>query len=282
MDRKQPDYLKGLKEIRNAALLLGLGCAYLCEVPFLKKIGLGIHSQIDALRGDIRALKKRFPGKFAHEIDTDDVLEEIRKMSLWLQNPDQALGEKCTIGELGRELEGNVEKLSSSIGSIRDQVEGEGLSYTKKDSFLNLFGVLSRSGSHAASGMAKVMKVLAGLALLFGLVFAFLFITMEKEKDVRGIIASKKAQIRSQEEIIDALDQEKQQILEQSEALQKDDLSRQDKVAILELDMKIHELDERQQQAEVQIRMREKEIQQQEEKIEEMKRKSFLQRLLRR
>ena len=71
-------------------------------------------------------------------------------------------------------------------------------------------------------------------------------------------------------------------LFEEVRALEKDYLSRQEKLAILELEMKIRELEDRRQQAEVQINAHEAEIERQEEKIGEMKRKSLFRRLLRR
>lgn len=282
MDGKKPNYLKGLREIRNGAHLLSLANAYLCEEPFLKKIGASIHAQIEGIQVGISALKKKFPGKFAHDIDTEEILEEIRRISQNLQNPDQTVQEKCTVGELGHELEDRLQKLSSTIGSIRDQVEGAGLTYTKKDSFLNLFGGLRHSGGRAASGLGTLLKVFAGLLVLLAIAVAVLFFTMEKEKDLLGNIAAKKAHIRSQEEIIEELDREKQQLMQEVRAMEKSDLSRQEKLAILELEMEVRALEERRQQAEVQIHTHEAEIDRQEEKIAQMKRKSLIRRLLRR
>ncbi|MFC1581210.1 hypothetical protein ACFL4N_09935, partial [Thermodesulfobacteriota bacterium] len=84
MDSNLSDQFRGLTEIRNGAHLLSLGNAYLCEEYFLKKIGSSMHSQIDGLKGDIHALKDRFPGKFVDEIDTEAVLEEINEISMRL------------------------------------------------------------------------------------------------------------------------------------------------------------------------------------------------------
>ena len=281
MDPNQPDQFRGLREIRNGAHLLCLGNAYLCEASFLKKIGSSMHSQIDGLKEDILALKDRFPGKFVDEIDTEAVLGEINEISLRLQNPDQELNERCTIGDLGRELETHLETLTDTIGSLRDQVEGGGLTYTKKDSFLDMFGGLRHSGSLAASGLGKALKIIAVILGLCAIAFIVLFFTMEKEKALLGRIATSESHIRSQQEILSGLDREKQQLFEKTTALQAGDITRQEKVEILDLVMKIHDLEERRQKVQVQIHVQENEIKRHREKVEAMKKKSLLQRLLR-
>jgi hypothetical protein len=282
MDPNRPGKFRGLIEIRNGAHLLSLGNAYLCEVSFLKKIGTSMHSQIDGLKGDILALKDLFPGKFVDEIDTEAVLGEINEISLRLQNPDQELNERCTIGDLGRELETHLETLTNTIGSLRDQVEGGGLTYTKKDSFLDIFGGLRHSGSHARSGLGKAFKIIAGILVLCAIAFIILFSTMVKEKALLGKIAVSESHIRSQQEILSGLDEEKKQLFEKTTALQEGDITRQEKLEILDLEMKIHDLEERRQKVQVQIHAQENEIKKHRERVDVMKKKSFIQRLLRR
>lgn len=281
MDSNLPNQFQGLREIRNGVLLLSLGNNYLCEVPFLKKIGESIHSQIDPLRGDILALKEQFPGKFVDEIDTETVLEEIGEISLRLQNPDQELNEKCTIGELGIELETHLEKLTNTIGSLRDQVEGVGQTYTKKDSLVDMFGSVGRSGGYAASGLGKVFKILWVFLGICAIAFFALFFTMESQKDLLGKIATNEAHIRSQQEILAGLDREKQELMEQLKVLERDDMTRQEKLEAIDLNMKILNLEQRGQKLRLQIQVQLDMMSEHRKKIQEMQKKSFIQRLLR-
>ncbi|MFH1349455.1 MAG: hypothetical protein ABII26_00815, partial [Pseudomonadota bacterium] len=61
-----------LNGLRDQALLLDLGQAYLCKESILQKMGAEMDSNATQLSLDIQALKKRYPGKFAREIDTDE------------------------------------------------------------------------------------------------------------------------------------------------------------------------------------------------------------------
>ncbi len=272
---------QGIREIRNGAYLLSLGNAYLCEAPFLIKIGENIHSQIDGLKGDITAIKDQFPGKFLAEIDTDAVLAEISALSLHLQNPDQALNEKCTIGELGNELETLLEKLTTTLDSLRNQVEGRGLTYSTKDSFLAMFGGVRQSGGYAASRLKMMLKVIGVVIVLCAVAFFSLFLTMENEKDILGKITAHQAHIRSQQEILSELDREMQALIEQAAPLEKDNATRQEKLEYIELNMKIHDLEQRRQQVQEQIQTQRNEIKTDQAEIKAMKKKSFLERLLR-
>jgi hypothetical protein len=281
MDSNLPNQFRGLREIRNGVLLLSLGNTYLCEAPFLKKIGKTIHTQIDGIKGDILALKDQFPGKFVDEIDAEMTLEEINAISLRLQNPDQELNEKCTIGELGTELETHLEKLTATIGAIRDQVEGAGLSYTRKDFFRNIFGGARQPGGRAFTAARRVFKLMVVFLALCVVAFFSLYFTMEDEEDLRGKIAAHEAHIRSQQEIMSGLDREMQQLTEETAALDRDDVSRQERLERIELNVQIHDLEQRRQKVQLLVQVQLDEIRKHRKEIKEMKKKSFLQRLLR-
>lgn len=277
MDSNLPNQFRGLREIRNGVLLLSLGNTYLCEAPFLKKIGKSIQTQIDGIRGDILALKDQFPGKFVDEIDAEEALDEINAISLRLQNPDREVNEKCTIGELGTELETHLENLTATVDAIRDQVEGVGQTY----SFADRFGAGRQSGGPAFSIMGKAFKVMVAFLVICVVVFLSLFFTMEDEEDLLGKIAVHETHVRSEREILSGLDREMEQLTEKTAALERDDVTRQERLERIELNVQIHDLEQRRQKVQMQVQVQLDEISKYRKKIKELKKKPFLQRLLR-
>lgn len=281
MDFDPQNNFGALKEIRDRVLMLSLGNAYLCEEPFLKKIGQAINLNLVKLKEDIISLKKRFPGKFTDEVETDEILNGINSIAQHLQNPDKEINEKCTVGALGRELEESVNTLTEAINAIRIQVEGESPVYTKADSILGLFGWLRPVGNLMATLSGFIVKLFVFLIIASILIFSYLFLTMEKEGSILKGIAKSEAYIQSQQEILSQLDYEKEQISRQIESIEKRGLNRQDKIEIMDLEMGINKIDDKRHKIEAEISMYDKELKDNQRKIEEIKKKSFIKKLLR-
>jgi len=281
MDFDPQSNFGALNEIRDRVLMLSLGNAYLCEEPFLKKIGHVINLNLLKLKEDITSLKKSFPGKFTDEVETDEILNGINSIAQHLQNPDKEINEKCTVGALGRELEESVNTLTEAINAVRIQVEGESPVYTKADSILGLFGWLRPVGNLMATLSGFIGKLFIFLIIASILIFSYLFLTMEKEGSILKEIAKSEAYIQSQQEILSQLDYEKDQISRQIEAIEKRGLNRQDKIEIMDFEMGINKLDDKRHKIETEISMYDKELKDNQRKIEEIKKKSFIKRLLR-
>lgn len=270
-----------LSELRDNTIMLVLGNAYFCEEPFLKKIGLSIDSHVQKLRGDILTLKKEFPGKFVHEVNTDDILEAIQDLARQLQNPDQSLNERCTVGELGQELGGHVDTLTGAVKSIKDQIYGKTPAYTKTESIANVFGPLQGTGTLLAGLLRFITKALIILVLLSILPFTYLFLTIETENSLSKELAQHEAFIKSQQEILSGWASEKERIAKEIDKARESAKDRQDKIGILDLNMGLHKVDEEVRKLEIAIHIREKKIKDSRKKIDGMKRTSFLKRLLR-
>jgi hypothetical protein len=73
----------------------------------------------------------------ASDVDMGTVVEDIRSIAQDLKDPDTGLDDKCTAGELGRELEKSVEALTSAVKTLIAKVEGELPEYSKKDAVLD-------------------------------------------------------------------------------------------------------------------------------------------------
>ncbi len=272
---------KSIRGIRDMALMLSLGNAYLCDAVFLKKIGLTIDTHLKELKRDILSLKKQFPGKFVKEVDADQVLEGIQLKAQRLQQPDKEITKKCGAGELGRELEASVSALLGTIDAIRVQVEGEVEGYTTKEALLTQVGRVKSLGRQIVALLSLVLKLCGVLVLVGAMVFGYLFFTMESEEALLKELNQSESHVQAQLELIVRLQAERKQISKQLDSMPEGELNREDKVEIINLNMQMHKLDDRMHNAEVQIDIHERKIRDMEKKVAELRSKTFLQRILR-
>jgi hypothetical protein len=270
--------IESLGRIRSSALLLSLGNAYLCEEPFLIKIGRSIDVNLKRLKEDISFLKSKFPGKFTREVDTDEIINEIHSTAQNLMEPDDKLNKRCTVGELGRDLETTITTLSDAIKVIKGQIDGSGATYTKKDSVLKLAGGFQSLWSFIRTAAIVSLKILIGLILISILPFAYLFLTMETEGSFLKEITKSQIHIQVQEDIVSQIDQRKEEFSQKIRSLEKGRVSRQDKVEIMDLEIEIHNIDEERQRAEFEIDTHKKKVTDYQRRIKELKETPFTKR----
>ena len=273
----QPSFAS-LSEIRDKAMLLSIGKAFLCEEVFLKKIGHSMDESLEHLREDILSLKMMFVGQFVEDVDTDSLLDELHSQAELLQSPDRRVTDKCTVGALGTEMEEAVQTLAVAIKTIKSKVEGEVEEYTKKDSIVK--GAKS-AGSLVSSVVSFVIKTVILLLLLALGPAIYLGVTMDREGSLQKQIAESKASIQSQKAQIASVRKERDELAVRAESSQGDNLSRQQKVEIMDLSVKVHSLDQKIHKAEAEITEHERRIKMNQQKIEEIKLKTFQQRFLR-
>jgi len=267
-----------LHEIRDKAILLSLGKAFLCEEVFLVKIGHAIDESLEHLREDILSLKMRFVGKFVEDVDTDSILDDLHSQAGFLQAPDRRVTDKCTVGTLGAELEETVGVLTQAIRTIKGKVEGEVEEYTKKEAVVK---GAKTAGSLVSSVVSLGIKLVVLLFLLALGPAIYLGVTMDREGSLQNQIAENKATIQSKRAQIESLRKERDELSGRIESSQGDNLSRQQKLEIMDLNVKVHALDQRVHKAEAEITEHERLVKLSQQKIEEMKAKPFLQRFLR-
>ena len=273
----QPSFAS-LSEIRDKAMLLSIGKAFLCEEVFLKKIGHAMDESIEHLREDIFSLKMMFVGQFVEDVDTDTLLDELHSQAELLQSPDRRVTDKCTVGTLGTEMEEAVQTLAVAIKTIKSKVEGEVEEYTKKDAVVK---GAKTAGSLVSSVVSLVIKTVILLLLLALGPAIYLSVTMDREGSLQKQIAESKASIQSQKAQIASLRKERDELAARAESSQGDNLSRQQKVEIMDLSVKVHSLDQKVHKAEAEITEHERRIKMNQQKIEEIKLKTFQQRFLR-
>lgn len=273
---------RSIHGIRDMALMLSIGNAYLCDTVFLKKIGLTIDTHLNELKSDISSLKKQYPGKFVKEVEADQVLEDIQSTARRLQEPDEDLTKKCGAGELGIELEANVDALIDTVDALRMQVEGELEGYSKKEAILTQVGRVKSLGHLIAVLITLAFKVVGVLILAGAMVFSYLYFTMESEEGLHKELDRSESHVEEQIKLIARLKAERTQISGKLDSIPGGELNREEKVEVISLNVQVHSLDERVHSAEVQIDVHKRKIKDMEKRLAEMREKSFLQRLLRR
>ena len=269
-----------LREIRDRAYLLSLGNIYLCETVFLTKIGKEIDALLDTFGEEILSIKKRFPGQMASDVDMGTVVEDIRSIAQDLKNPDTGLDDKCTAGELGRELEQSVEALTSAVKTLIAKVEGELPEYSKKDAVLDALVVAKTPARMVSSTIALILKGIVLLLLLALGPFTYLVVTMDTEESLRKQISQSQTQISSVRERMASLERERTGIIKDIEALKADNPVREDRISAIDLNMRAHALDDNLAKAEVELANLEETMEGKLARIEKLRNKSFLQRLL--
>jgi len=267
-----------LHDIRDKAILLSLGRAFLCNEAFLMKTGHSMDESIEHLKEDIQSLKMRFVGKFVEDVNTDGILEQLHSHAQLLQRPDKRVMDECTVGKLGADLEQTLQTLTEAIKIIKGKVEGEVEDYTKKDAVVK---GAKTAGSLFSSVVSLVIKLIMLLVVLALGPAIYLGVTMDREGSLQKQVVESKGYIQSQKTQIALLRKEREELSGRIESSKGDNLSRQQKLEIIDLNVKVHGLEQKVQKAEVEIAEHERIIKAAQQKIEEIKSKTFLQRFLR-
>ncbi|MFC1890780.1 hypothetical protein ACFLZT_00120 [Thermodesulfobacteriota bacterium] len=270
-----------LLELRRNALLMSIANSHLCEDVFLTKIGKSIEKSVLALKEDISALKKGFPGKFANEVDTDSMLVKINETAKAMLEPVDEIREKCVIGELGKDLEDNVKSVVSAVKNIKVQVFGPEVTYTNKDSVSKIFSPLKDFGSSLRGPAVQGLKILCLVIIIAIPVFSYLYFSMESEDEILAKISVNDTGIIAQQDLINSLAGEEAKVSAEIASLEKGAIDRTQKIAILDLEMEIHRISESRHKAEAEIAGFKDDNAKNLQTIEEIKRVPFIKRLLR-
>jgi peptidoglycan hydrolase CwlO-like protein len=128
----------------------------------------------------------------------------------------------------------------------------------------------------------KTLKIFLLFILIAIFPFIYLVVTMESASDIEKEIGKSVAYIEVQQNILSELHQEEAQLSRRVESMTGRELTRQEMIETMDLNMKIYELTERRQRIGAEIGAHAKKMADYQRKIDELKKKSFLQRLLRR
>ncbi|RPI74726.1 MAG: hypothetical protein EHM45_17575 [Desulfobacteraceae bacterium] len=277
--RRKP--INALNEIRDRCLLLVMANEYLCERVFLYRMGIAVVTYAESLRGEIIALKKRFPGKFVHEIDTDKMIGDLKEFAETFKKGDKELRKKCLSGQLGREFEEKVNLLSRTIQEITELVEGGSVTYSTKDSFSGLFGWVRATLIWVWSSTTFIAKVMIFCFIIALFVFNVLLFTMDKEENYQKSIGRATAIIETQKQIVLEIENEKKAIAKQMEILKGADenVDYKTKLEILALNLKMEDLEQKQSKSMVEIDVQKKKVEESHKIVQTINQKNFWQRL---
>ena len=273
--------VNSLSVLKDQALLLSMANEYLCEDLFLIKFGNDISRSLQRLKGEIAALKKEFPGKFTTEIETDSLLAKINKTAQAMINSEREIRKRCSSGALGSKLESDIRLIENAVEEIRLQVYGESVTYTKKDSVAGLIDGVKSLGSSIGRLIILSMKIASGLIIVTFILFLYLFFTMEKEEKYLKKIDQNQAYITSQKDELSRLNLKKDELSKEIKALDSQDLKRDSKIAILDKDVEIHNINLESKKIEAELIEYEKRIIEYQGKIKDIRKTPFLKRLLR-
>ena len=278
MNIDQPIF-QSLRNIRDSAFLLSIANEYLNENVFLKKIGTEISKNLSALKDDIIALKKQFPGKFTQEVNTDNIMNSFKTTTKEMLLDSDEIINKCTTGKLGTALNADVDKITEAIEKIWRQVKGTDVKYTATDSIGGFF-----SRFNIFSGLARLLggafKIILIVLIILLAGFSYLYFTMEKEAPILKENKELLTFIEKKQAVLHDLENKKSEAQKSLKTHNSKKLDRKDKIAIIDLETRIQELNQEIHLVEGQIDTRKSTMEKNNEKLEIMRRKSFLDRLL--
>lgn len=279
MGRVQPDF-KSLINIKDNSLLLLIAGEYLNEDVFLTKMGNEILDSIEILEKDIINLKKQFPGKFKTEIDTDKTVHKLRKIAFKMLSPNNESKTGSFPGELGRSLKSGINEITDAINRIEVQVKGNDLKYTRTDSIGNFFNKLSifEKLRNVLSIAVKAVIVIFIIALAC---FIYLFLTMENDSNLLKQNKESLAFIAKQKADLSEIESRKAEINKKLKLHNDREMARESKIVVLGLEVEKEKLSQEESKIEGEIEVRKSSINKNNEKIEAIRKKTFIQRLLR-
>lgn len=275
------DSEKALKEIKDSAVMLSVATEYLCEDPFLKKIGANIEKNIEVVENHVEDLKKQFVGKPVAEVDLKKPIDRVVRFAGRLQKTSDGTRQKCTQGELGKELDEGVKALMSEINSLKKRIEGRSVSYTTADSALGFLGRFKFIVRSLAVTSKFTLRISALFVIVCLMIFLYLVITMETEKVPLERVEQSRALILEKQADLVRIKAELKPLKEKIESARKDEMSRQEEIRLLDLSLKAHKLGQDQLNTLIEVDIEEKALKEKLKELEAVQRKSFLEKLLR-
>ncbi|MBW2094662.1 MAG: hypothetical protein JRI80_07220 [Deltaproteobacteria bacterium] len=272
---------EALSELKDWIILLDMAGEYLCAKTFLQKMASGIEGTCDVLKNWSQELKERFVGKPMHEIDVAEPFQELELFSHSLMEAEGKLEGHCRQGKVARQLEEKVQFVKERLGSLKDRVEGEAVPYTARDSLTRVFEKLKIVVHGFVTTYKVATRVIFILLLVCVISFFTLFVTMEKEGDVLKEIHQIQNIIQSKEGKLAGIKSRIEEIRSKTLEMESHFVTREDKISILELNLRSHKLADLKEKLQAEVDLQKKILGENEQKLERMKQKSFLARLLR-
>jgi hypothetical protein len=268
-----------LIELKNDALLLSVANNHLRDEIYLTKIGASISHAVEILKRDISSLKKEYPGKLMNDVDTDPILEKIDKAARHMLKPGEEIKKDYLSGELGRVMESYVASITRAVDDIRMKIQGAPADHVGEGSAINLWDRVRQTSQSAGHVVLVGAKLLAGVTVMVAAVFSYLYFTMEKDTPILNEITTSQTEIIAKKQLVSKLERERQDLYSNRKP-QTGKESREEKVAILDIEMKIKKVEESLDQTEAEIYVQEKKLNENLDKLGALREKPFMKRLL--
>lgn len=270
-----------LSSIKDQAVILGMASEYVCEARVLIRMGQAIEKDVERLKALIDDLRGQFVGKPPHDTDLDPHLEGLYDIAERLKSPEAPAEGRAYLEGLGRELGEKIRSLGTALEAFKMKLHGEPISYTTTDYALTQLEKVRPAIGGAAKLGSRLLKLIVTALLAAGVFFLVLFLTMEKEEVFLKAMEEAKGQAQSRQAELVRIDAELSEIRKALSMMRADELSREEKVHVLDLNVKAHNLRDKKDRIELEVRECERARDNALKRLEELRSKTLLQRLLR-
>ena len=273
---------KAVKDIHNIGIMLSGASEYVCEEGVLKRFSLYLQAYHKRLESDITSLKKEYPGRFPETPELDSSLSRIRDISAVLGQDKKSVETKCRAGNFGHELNTQVAELKSGVQEVWETVSGKVSGYSITDRLAGPRGTVT-SALYNLSPFAPIpRKIIIAALMIAAIAFGYLFFTMESKDALVQGIKNDLTYLETERQALKVKKQEFKDIQAEIKVLDKKNLNRKDKIKLLSLTVEDGKLREFIEKTTVVVEKRERELEEKNKRLEELRKKPFLQRLLRR
>jgi hypothetical protein len=273
---------KAIKDIHNIGIMLSGASEYVCEEGVLKRFSRYLQAYHKRLESDINSLKKEYPGKFPETPELDKSLSRITDISVALEQDKKAVGTKCRAGSFGHELNTQVAELKSGIQDVWETVAGKVSGYSITDRLAGGGETVTSALYHVSPFGPIPRRIIISVLIIAAVVFGYLFFTMESEDALVQGIKADLTYLNTERQALKVKQQEHEDIQTQIKLLDKIDLKRKDKIKLLSLTVEEGKLRESIEKITVAVEKWESELEVKNKRLEELRKKTFLQRLLKR
>ena len=273
---------KAIKDIHNIGIMLSGASEYVCEEGVLKRFSRYLQAYHKRLESDINSLKKEYPGKFPETPELDKSLSRITDISVALEQDKKAVGTKCRAGSFGHELNTQVAELKSGIQDVWETVDGKVSGYSITDRLAGGGETVTSALYHVSPFGPIPRRIIISVLIIAAVVFGYLFFTMESEDALVQGIKADLTYLNTERQALKVKQQEHEDIQAQIKLLDKIDLKRKDKIKLLSLTVEEGKLRESIEKITVAVEKWESELEVKNKRLEELRKKTFLQRLLKR
>jgi hypothetical protein len=281
-DSDQQEIEKAIKAIQDIAIMLTGASEYICEPRILKRCSADIEAKLDYLETYISGLKKKFPGKFPETLSPDSSLSRIREIAAKMKDGSSDIEAKCRAGELGNELSMGLTELKAVVKDIRDTLSGKVSGYHLADRVVDQGAKLKSLLLGLSSIVSRTGKIILAAVLVLLFSFLYLCFTMESEDALLASIEEDLVYIQTQKDTLQKHRSEYQEIVSNINSLKIKEPSREEKIQFINLSTQEKKIKELIDNVLFSMEKRGKEVAEKEKRLEELQKKSFLQKLLKR